>query len=286
MIRIKKIVNSIILCLSMMLFSSGCSAALKSEMVSYSRKNFGDANCISYSYTEEKSTAVMEDKQYGFTYTVTSSIDDFNLDGSSFFKYENKYSDFFDKYTRYIMGTQMFGEMLDEYNAEVKFDSAKCVFLKISDTENAVSAAGKLSEIIKDTDTRKYIIGENFVIYISDKNDNPAGEYSLDDSCYSSPEEAEINWILQSAASSIYNLNEYEGSMPDADKFEYMYSEYMDSSDIPGRTAEGYSMRIDDTPESLAHTLVVHFKYKKREWIVADCLGESSYLYVYCLTDK
>lgn len=283
MIHHKKPVIAVIVCLAMTLIMCGCSIASESEMISYSQKNFGSSECVSYTRLDDKSIAVMKDEQYEFTYTVTSYIEDFSFDDTTFFKYEARVSDFFDKYTQYIKNTEIFQNMLKECDAEVDFKSDKYIGMNIRTSERAESASNMLKQVIDSIDSRKYFSNNHFIIYLTDNDNKSAGEYSLDDSNYISPGNAQVTWILESAALSIYDLNEYQGDMPDASQFQYMYSEYMNSSAVPGREHKTYPLRATDTKESLAHTMVVHFMYNNQEWIVADCLGDSDgYLYVYC----
>lgn len=254
-------------------------------MVSFSDESYGEAECISYTRYQDKSIAVMKDEQYGFTYTVTSEMDDV-LDG--LIQQETKTSDFFEKYIEYISNTKEFQDVIDKYNAKIECTRWNDIKIYTLNGKKTETTASLMAEVINDLDTRKYFTNNDCMFIIMGSDEFHQEKYSIDDLVCRSPDDITINWMLLSAALSINDSDKCQGDTPDIDQLEYMYSEYINIADMPGRKLKNRPIRDPnmDTGQSRDHTLVLHFMYNNQEWIVADCPGESSDVYVYCISSN
>jgi len=288
----KKKYNILIIpiCLLLVLFLSGCgSISSEKELIDYANNNFGKAKFINFQKEKDKSTATFQDEEYGFTYTVTSYIDSYQIDGSSFGEFETKsdtYTKSFISYLKDITQNQ-FSDIQNKYNCTLEWNDYYSpvaseniiisVYLKDKNvTENVTTALG---QIIKEIDNRNHL--NNAIIY-GEYNDEFVGKYSLANQSYINSNDSNINWAMENA---YQIMKTYKGiSINNVEELTYINSEEMDVNNIPGISNETLSYRIDDTEDSLKHTMVYYYKFNNEMWLVADCMvAPYNHLYVHKL---
>ena len=71
--------------IALCLLLTGCGHVKSADkLVKSAKRTHGDCEVISKSESDEESKVVLKDKLQGFEYTITSSMHDINIDGSSF----------------------------------------------------------------------------------------------------------------------------------------------------------------------------------------------------------
>lgn len=92
--------------LAMIFVLSACSVSSKRNLIKYAKEHYGDCKFISEEHkgsgNDEVRKVYLKDKETGIEYTVTSSMYDFNIDGSSFGYANNISSDFELEYCEYL----------------------------------------------------------------------------------------------------------------------------------------------------------------------------------------
>lgn len=107
MIELKKIHVALFVTFLFVIFAlCGCSTKLKTsdDAVAYAKIHYGSAEFISEEKDgDSKVVFTLQDKDYGFQYTVTSAVTEMNIDGSSFGKYESTSDDYLSCYRDFIL---------------------------------------------------------------------------------------------------------------------------------------------------------------------------------------
>ena len=283
------ILSSIFTIFTLLLLTGCGEIATKDELIKYAKKKYGQAECINFTSTEENSEATFKDKEFGFTYQVTSYKQKFEIDGATFGEYENKNSDFNIKYIEEIKNrTQTsLDEIAKKYNITIKWNTSYLEYINASmtllhvyfnNTSNYEETLLKIAEVVDKTDTRDYL---SEALIDAEYNGEFVGEYSFEDNKFRNKEEYVAENMLESA----YRVMKYNYNLKIKNKSElkYIKSVTMDQKEIPGLEDERYVSRITDTKESLKNVTVVYYKYKGETWIVADILANNGYLHVYKL---
>ena len=96
-----------ILLFSVLLSFCGCSISSKRSLINYAKEHYGACKFLREEHEgsghDEYRKVYLQDKDTGIKYTVTSSLYDFNIDGSSFGYANNISSDFEEEYADYLL---------------------------------------------------------------------------------------------------------------------------------------------------------------------------------------
>lgn len=182
-----------------------CSKKIASEkqMSKYANKNYGKATLVESEKTEEYLICHFTDNEYGFTYWVKSRIADFQMDGSVFFRFETKDSNFEEQYY-YKLCEELqdsFEEMEQKYNINILIAEkkpwnninrqalVKIIFQDFTE-ESVVEISKEVSQLFVEADTRKYWDQASIQMY--DSYEKTLGRYGIGSQEYTSYEELEL----------------------------------------------------------------------------------------------
>ena len=144
-------------CVCALLFCS-CSVKSKGSLISYAKSEFGDCKFVSQEVTgsgnDTVRTVYLIDEDTGIEYTVTSSMVDMNIDGSSFGYVEQTSSNFTNLYVDYILedAEDDLDEVKEEYDFEL--DGFYLYFNSRPSSSQVEEAATKVRDIIGEHDTK------------------------------------------------------------------------------------------------------------------------------------
>lgn len=259
------------------LFLVGCGQPTgRSSLINYAKNEFGsiEENII-YKTASDGNEIKVIDKEYGFEYEVYSYMSEINIDATSFGSVPSKGSDFEDKYLEYFQNSEDYITYKEKYHFNIDIEFGNYIRLDFYE-DNNVDVKQYLEEFIdifQKFDNRNYFYKLDCYLYSNDKFQYRYNR--IDDKIYSK-EDSEIDFLLEGACSSLeaedYRLNIQKNELT------YLDKNIMNADDIPHYNNRAF--RIDDTPESLEHTLVVYFMYKNEKYLVADCLNDNGYLFV------
>ena len=184
--RYKKIIATVMLLLMTAILVSCASSpesvrlASKSSILTYVKHEYGEAEFISKENGEHKITYMLKDKQYGFTYEITSYAQSVGMDGSTFWYSESKSSNFDTKYQEYILSNvkSYIEQKVQETNTIFKEGiSPDLFFAEIqltnnSDTYNAIDFLKELGQKISEIDDRKYFSSSEISLVNKNRYDN------------------------------------------------------------------------------------------------------------------
>ena len=179
--------------LSALIFTlCACSVPGRHALIKYAKKNYGDCTFISEEHkgsgNDEVRKVYLEDKDTGIKYTVTSGMDDINIDGSSFGYVNSTGSDFEEKYRGYLL-SEAGDEIRDlemENNCVIKCekDYVKVSFYKRVEAAKAYSVAEECDKIlagydVKDMRPSEYVLYAEVTTYLGSYNTgNGSGQTS------------------------------------------------------------------------------------------------------------
>ncbi len=96
-----------IMLLALLMFLCSCSISSKRTLVNYAKDHYGACKVLREEHkgsgNDEYRRIYLQDKETGIEYTVTSSLHDFNVDGSSFGYVNNISSTFEKEYADYLL---------------------------------------------------------------------------------------------------------------------------------------------------------------------------------------
>ena len=174
------------------------------KLIKYANDNYGKAKYIDYK--KENETATFLDKEYGFTYTVTSYIDTFNIDGSSFGSYEAKKDTYTKSFISYIKDITQneFSNIQNKYNCTLEWNphySSKTkddvlIYVNLRDSNFCKDITTSIGKLIENIDTRNHF---NKAIIYGRYNEEFIGKYSLTTQSYFNSTDSNINWAMESA---------------------------------------------------------------------------------------
>ena len=166
---IKKIAVLVLASIAVTSFSS-CSVKSKRQLMEYARSTYGDADLVKAHSNLGKDivTVTMKDKDTGIEYQVTSTLEDVNVDGSSFGKAEHTSSDFEEKYAEYLMNKagSTLSKIAERYKLTYEFDYGviTVTFEDRESSEFAEEAVKKVAEAISEYDVKKMAPAEYTVM--------------------------------------------------------------------------------------------------------------------------
>ena len=186
----KKKIISLLLALfaaASLLILCSCSAKLKTseQAKNYARMKYGDCELMSTeNVSDTKVIYTMKDSQYGFSYKVTSSISDMNIDGSSFGKIESSYDDYDSVFISYILtdAEDKFDFIKNNYDAELVntgyiTDSVMIVTIGDKSISDASEIARRVASVFRHYD-KKGVFSIGY-IRAEDKNGRDLGRCSI-----------------------------------------------------------------------------------------------------------
>lgn len=203
--KIKTHILIIIAVVSCVCISCSKKIASEEQLYKYVCKNYGKAAFIRSERTDTSLTCYFEDQEYHFSYWAESNIADFNLDNSSFFKFEVKTSDFEEQYyyALYHRIQNSLPVIEDEYNISISDTKIKTGRASVQNNglldivfqnpeEADVSAISqKVATIYRDADTRGY--WKQSFINTYDHNGTYLGKQDIDANRYITFAEEELS---------------------------------------------------------------------------------------------
>lgn len=266
----------------LLIFLTGCEVASENDLYKFARNQFGKCDIVSYSASDKSSKLIVTDNKYGFSYTISSSLKDFNVDGSNLFTYSDKYSDFPEKYVTYIIKTDSFAEFETNYKCKAIANvNNPSIYIYTDDTGNASNIAKEAANIFNKYDTRNFLIDNDYMIIVCDMKEEMLGRYLIADNEYQTKQEADIYDLLKQAPRAI--ANNYEINNPSSEKkpkismsdIKYQNFEYKKPDEV------ATDISYDKTKNQI---LVVYFDYDGNNWLIADCFDYYGNYYVYKVT--
>lgn len=163
------------LCILLVLCLSACGHTVsKSSLLSYAKETYGECSLISEEHsgsgTDEIRTLYLQDADTGLEYSVTSKMVSQGLDGSEFVHFEQKSSDFDEKYKNYVYdhAEQEMSELTLGHPGQVMLSdsylSNKIIFDSRTSDDDSKIVCRKVSEIIARNDVKNYL-PINFLVY-------------------------------------------------------------------------------------------------------------------------
>jgi len=178
-----------------------CSPASKKEALYYAKNEFGKAEYVRTEEIDDDAVRYyFNDKEYGFEYCVTSSVNDILIDGAKFGETESKSSDFAKVYYEYVLvrvredldalEKKWDVRILDGFDAKAQlgyqYQLAE-VYCRSTDDRAASEVTGAVNELFASYDTRGY--WENMDVPAYDADGNRLGTYSYKYDRWLTPED-------------------------------------------------------------------------------------------------
>ena len=140
-----------------------CTAKSARELKRDARAEHGHAKVISKYTSDDHSYVVLQDKEQGFTYTVTSGLRGIYIDGSSFGGTEYTYDDFNERLLEYCYGfvQRQVNELCDQYGAY--YDPAECT-LTVKDPDDANDLSEAIAKELVTHDTKNRLSGRVIIV--------------------------------------------------------------------------------------------------------------------------
>lgn len=255
---------------------SGCGEVSdKEDLLDYVESSYGDCELLSDTFSDNSRVLLLKDDEYSFEYRVTSYLSDMNVDGTSFGEipstsstFTDSYLDFFtDKYSKQLRKLENDNdcsiEFYDDFNTN---GSMPLVFLKVTKDTDYDSVCLSLISMLKEYDTREYLSRGSISISLDNES---IGEYSLEDSDFTSKDDLETASMLESA----YNIMDvyFDVDIYSSSELKFLSSEVLSIKDIQGLEDEQLAYTLgDDFDEN--NIKVWHYEFNNEEWIIADCL--------------
>jgi len=198
----------------------GCTGKLKTkqEMSDYAKKNFGSAIVVkeesSVSESDSNAKAInytMQDDEYKFNYTCTTSLSKLCIDNSCTNDYlEGTDCNFKWKYIEYIKNNVDIGNKYDTKDNNSYSSDDILMYVKYGNEEEAKDEASKISKIIKDIDNRNYF--KNYYVGVFDLNNVYIGAIDIDNGIYKNIYEENIKKMTYEFAATVnYNNSKLDG---------------------------------------------------------------------------
>ena len=189
--KVKKALRALWLFACALLLCS-CSVKSKGSLVSYAKNQYGACKVVGEEVTGTGNDKVRRvhliDKDTGIEYTVSSGLDDINIDGSSFGHVESTGSDFMRLYEEYVRKNA--GEELKtiekEYNVKIT-DLSRIEFLS-RPSKGRAEAVAKATKKVVDSFDKKGLFGKmTYLVYAEEGEaylgilDSETGQWSGND---------------------------------------------------------------------------------------------------------
>ena len=176
----KKILSALLI-LAVVLTVSGCYQRVKdrNELIKYANDTYGagtfEGSKKKLKGNESYTTIIMKDKDTEIRYTVTSSLVNVSVDGSTFVYQEQTVSDFEEKYYEYllVLAESDLENLASDYGFtyELNYGVFKINFSDRDSTEKAEEAVSEFDKVltrydIKDLRPKEYLIYVDETIYV------------------------------------------------------------------------------------------------------------------------
>ena len=164
---------SVCFCILLIFCLDACGrTASKSGLLSYAESTYGKCKLISEEHSgsgnDEIRTLHLKDLDTGLEYSLTSKVTGQGLDGAVFAHFEQKSSDFNEKYENYVydLAEQDLSDLDTGHPAQVLLGdfTNKVIFDSWTSDEDSKFVCQKISEIISGHDIKKYL-AINFLVY-------------------------------------------------------------------------------------------------------------------------
>ena len=158
----KHVLTVFIVCLCAMLFCS-CSVRSKGSLISYAKSEFGDCEFVKEdvkgSGNDKVRTVYLIDKDTGIEYTVTSTLNEMNLDGSSFGYTEYTSSDFTNLYIDYIRDNARdeLDDIEEEYGVTIEDNLGEILFEERPAPGQAEEVARAVDAVVDSYDVKELL---------------------------------------------------------------------------------------------------------------------------------
>ena len=155
----KKTFPIIICALMCMVLFCSCSVKSKWSLISYAKHEFGDCEFVKEDVkgqgNDKVRTVYLIDKDTGIEYTVTSRMQDMNIDGSSFGYTESTSSDFLNLYWDYVIDNAQddLDVIAEEYDVDLS-QLSKVLFNGRPSSEQSEAVAKAVLDTIKEYDVK------------------------------------------------------------------------------------------------------------------------------------
>jgi hypothetical protein len=167
-------------CMLLVLCLSACGhTASKASLLSYAEKNYGKCKLIREEHSgkgnDEIRTLYLQDLDTGLEYYLTSKMVSQGLDGSEFIHFEQKSSDFAEKYKKYIydLSEQAILKLNTGHPARIMLSESlfenKIIFDNRTSDDDSKMVCKKIAEIIADNDKKNYL-SISFLVYCENEN--------------------------------------------------------------------------------------------------------------------
>jgi hypothetical protein len=178
-----KILLSACLFFAVLFCLCGCKVRKASSLKNEARLTYGPAKLVSTYKGQDETTVVLRDKLQGFEYTMTSSLHNLSIDGSSFGNYEHTYSDFELKLQDYVVSEVRddLNKLCTQYHASwsrpTYFTKDVMLYLTVDDPADAQPLAEDVANLIQPYNLENRL--DNDVIYVQDTNEDTLGQVTL-----------------------------------------------------------------------------------------------------------
>ncbi len=190
--------------LSVLCILTGCSVKSEKSLHRWAKSNYGSSKILSKDSGEKSLTLTLEDKEYKFTYHVTSSLSAFIVDGSSFGDTESSSSDFPACYLNCFLAYHMpeLSRLETQYSVTIKpytgYDRTSLLEITAGDAQQGTAAALEAAKICKAYDNRHF--WKHSILPIIDPDGKDLGCYSFSEDRCLTPEEIRTAEITTQAS--------------------------------------------------------------------------------------
>ncbi len=152
-----------IMLLALLMFLCSCSISGKRELIGFAVKHYGDCKLIKEEHkgigNDEYRTVYLQDKETGIEYKVTSSLQNINIDGSSFGYVNDISSNFELEYVNYLFSEadKEIESLEREYDCGINFtgEVIKIDFFSRVEIDTAYDVAESCDDILSDIDVKE-----------------------------------------------------------------------------------------------------------------------------------
>jgi hypothetical protein len=247
------------------LSKSGVKLASEHKLLSWCENTYGDCEVLAFTTEQYKHTAMMKDAEKKFTYSVESYVSSAGLDGSTFCYYENKQSDFDEKYFElfYTIYESKINAIMEKYGSKFDFDTYVffCEIYANSEADSRATAE-EFVELMKEYDTREYWKDASLRLYGSFDDDDYIGSYEYSTGFISEYDETS-EWFLEIAASAM-GVSKKD--------LQFVRRETVPVSSLPGYDPEMLVSVLGMDNDITSEAEVCYFTYKGNTYYISDIL--------------
>lgn len=156
-----------------------CQAKNAKQLKRQAKATYGSAKVLSETDGQNGSRVVLQDKLQGFEYTITSYLQDFNIDGTSFGSVPGTYSDFDTRLMHHCVGQvqSQIDSLCQQYNGSFEcnsyFHRDLIGFVKVDDPNNAKDLSEGIAKALQTQNKNNRL--DNVEISVEDNDDNYLG---------------------------------------------------------------------------------------------------------------